>query len=224
MKHRKLHCILSILCILLLLYGVRLVRGKLSWHLSAEAAIRQMERQELRSREEILAVIPDISTPHVLLRYGDRLVFAFAHGGIYDNVGFGRIPRYWFATTVSDSDHSEFFACNTYEIDVGSQLHILFPAPDESAAGAVLTVDGSNTETGYAQTWTLTAPRDPAGFYHFRTELPEYEAAHEILSAIGQRYAQDHLFAAGTLTLQDANGDTLETRTLPLTEGTSHGT
>ena len=224
MKRRKLHCILSILCILLLLYGIRLVSGQLSWHLSAEAAIRQMERRELRSRGEILTVIPDLSTPHVLLRYGDQLSFVFVHGGIFGNVGFGRIPRYWFATTVSDSGHSTFFACNTYETGIGSQLHILFPAPDEAAASAVLTVDGANAETGHTQTWTLTATRDPAGFYHFHTQLPEYEAAHEILSAIGQGYARDGIFAAGTLTLQDANGNELETRTLPLTEETEHGT
>ena len=216
MRHRKLHCCLSILCILLLLYGIRLVSGRLSWFFSAEAAIRQMERQELRSRGEILEVIPDFSTPYVLLRYGDQVSFSFAHGGIFGNVGFGRIPRYWFATTVSDSGHSAFFACSTYEIGVGSQLHILFPAPDEAAVSAALTVDGSNAETGYTRTWTLTATRDPAGFYHFRMELPEYEAAHEILAAIGQRYARDNLFAVGTLTLQDANGTELETQTFPM--------
>lgn len=229
MKRRRLHCGICILCILLLLYGIRYVSGRWFWLHSAEAAVRRMERKELYSSGEILAKYADCRTAtYVLLRHGEQLSLVNVIGGKYGNVWFGLIPCYWTAYIENNSNHTEFFDFIVREhFGENPKVHIIIPAPDENAVSAILDIDGLNQIDGYSHTWTLTAQRNPDGYYDFCMELPEYERSADIISAIGWEgfvYAPDGSLVnsteiytvTGTLALLDEEQNNLEIRTLPM--------
>ena len=219
MKRRKLHCCICILCILPLLYGIYNITLFGSLPRSLEAAIRHMEREEMRDPGEILASFSEPGLTDVLIRRGDRLTMAFLHGDYrhgknryYSGITADEIPDSQFLKTVGSSTRIE-------DGNIIRESHLIFPAPDENAVTALLTIEVTERESGKNQIWHLYAERNPDGYYDFAVRLDKLgETRAQMIQAVGAHYLYGvgRYEATGTLALLDKDRNNLEIQTFPM--------
>lgn len=220
MKRRKLHCCICILLILPLLYGIYNIALFGSLPRSLEGMVRHMEREEMRDPGEILACFSELGSADVLIRRGDRLTMAFLHGEYrhgknryYSGITADEIPDSQFLKTVGSSMRIE-------DGNIIRENHLIFPAPDENAAIALLTIEITERESGETCTWHLSAERNPDGYYDFAYRLDNVsEKRARMIQRIGTHYqfSVAPYEATGTLALLDAERNNLEIQTFPMT-------
>lgn len=219
MKRRKLHCCICILLILPLLYGIYNVAIAGSLPRSLKAAVRHMEREEMRGPGEILASFSEPGLTDVLIRRGDRLTMAFLHGEYrhgknryYSGITADEIPDSQFLKTVGSSMRIE-------DGNIIRESHLIFPAPEENAVTALLTIEITERESGKTCTWRLSAERDPDGYYDFTYRTDNLsETSSKMIQAVGAHYwySVGPHEATGTLALLDKDRNNLEIQTFPM--------
>ena len=232
MKRRKLHCCICILLILPLLYGIYDIALFGSLPRSLEAAIRHIEREEMRDPGEILASFSEPGLTDVLIRRGDRLTMAFLHGEYRHGQN-----RYYTGITTDEITDARFLSTigSSMRVEDGNiirERHFIFPAPDENAVTALLTIEITERESGKTCTWRLSAERDPEGYYDFAARLDKLsETRSQMIQAVGTHYLYGvgRYEAVGTLALLDKDRNNLEIQTFPMIyqeyqeEETDHG-